>query len=163
MNKGKRFTRVCLDCGRVMHNVAGNLRFCAACRREHHNQYCRDYRARNEAPASVMWYTVWDAKTGDLLASGTSELCARRLGYKNANSFASAVGHGINGRWRHKCKSTPLSVSASTAARWTACHRYATNAKSLPALEHRRAQRVMSFVSHHHQNNTKQEVFQWRL
>lgn len=104
MNKGKRFTRVCLDCGRVMPNVAGNLRFCAACRREHHNQYCRDYRARNEAPASVMWYTVWDAKTGDLLASGTSELCARRLGYKNANSFASAVGHGINGRWRHKCK-----------------------------------------------------------
>lgn len=97
MNKGKRFTRVCLDCGRVMHNVAGNLRFCAACRREHHNQYCRDYRARNEAPASVMWYTVWDAKTGDLLASGTSELCARRLGYKNANSFASAVSHGLGG------------------------------------------------------------------
>lgn len=104
MNKGKRFTRVCLDCGRVMPNVAGNLRFCAACRREHSNQYYRDYRARNEAPASVMWYTVWDAKTGDLLASGTSELCARRLGYKNANSFASAVGHGINGRGRHKCK-----------------------------------------------------------
>lgn len=97
MNKGKRFTRVCLDCGRVMPNVAGNLRFCAACRREHHNQYCRDYRARNEAPASVMWYTVWDAKTGDLLASGTSELCARRLGYKNASSFASAVSHGLGG------------------------------------------------------------------
>lgn len=45
----------------------------------------------------VMWYTVWDAKTGDLLASGTSELCARRLGYKNANSFASAVSHGLGG------------------------------------------------------------------
>ena len=98
MNKGKRFTRVCLDCGRVMPNVAGNLRFCAACRREHHNQYCRDYRARNEAPASVMWYTVWDAKTGDLLASGTSELCARRLGYKSANSFASACIHSRSGR-----------------------------------------------------------------
>lgn len=97
MNKGKRFTRVCLDCGRVMPNVAGNLRFCAACRREHHNQYCRDYRARNEAPASVMWYTVLDAKTGDLLASGTSKLCARRLGYKSANSFASAVSHGLCG------------------------------------------------------------------
>ena len=104
MNKGKHFTRVCLDCGRVMENVAGNRRFCAACRREHHNQYCRDYRAHNEAPASVMWYTVWNAKTGDLLASGTSEMCARRLGYKSANSFASAVGHGINGRGRHKCK-----------------------------------------------------------
>ena len=38
----------------------------------------------------VMWYTVYDAKTGDLIASGTSEMCARRLGYKSANSFASA-------------------------------------------------------------------------
>lgn len=104
MNKGKHFTRICVDCGMVMPNVAGNRRFCASCCRERHNQYCRDYRARNENPASVMWYTVWDAKTGDLLASGTSELCARRLGYKSANSFASAVGHGINGRGRHKCK-----------------------------------------------------------
>ena len=64
MNKGKHFTRVCLDCGKVMENVAGNLRFCASCRRERHNQYCRDYRAHNEKPTSVMWYTVWDAKTG---------------------------------------------------------------------------------------------------
>ena len=41
----------------------------------------------------VMWYTVYDAKTGDLLASGTSDMCARRLGYKSANSFASSVYH----------------------------------------------------------------------
>jgi len=27
MNKGKHFTRVCLDCGKVMEKVAGNLRF----------------------------------------------------------------------------------------------------------------------------------------
>ena len=47
-----------------------------------------------------MWYTVWDAKTGDLLASGTSEMCARRLGYKSANSFASAVSHGLSGSHR---------------------------------------------------------------
>lgn len=100
MNKGKHFTRVCLDCGKVMENVAGNLRFCASCRRERHNQYCRDYRARNENPARVMWYTVWDAKTGDLLASGTSEMCAWRLGYKRANSFASAVSHGLSGSHR---------------------------------------------------------------
>ena len=100
MNKGKHFTRVCLDCGKVMENVAGNLRFCASCRRERHNQYCRDYRARNEKPTRVMWYTVWDAKTGDLLASGTSEMCARRLGYKSANSFASAVSHGLSGSHR---------------------------------------------------------------
>ena len=104
MNKGKHFTRVCLDCGRVMENVAGNRRFCAACIRERKSQRNRDYWVRNGNPASVMWYTVWDAKTGELVASGTSELCARRLGYKSANSFASAVGHGINGRGRHKCE-----------------------------------------------------------
>lgn len=46
----------------------------------------------------VMWYTVYDAKTGDLIASGTSEMCARRLGYKSANSFASASCHSRNGR-----------------------------------------------------------------
>lgn len=46
----------------------------------------------------VMWYTVYDAKTGDLIASGTSEMCARRLGYKSANSFASASSHSRNGR-----------------------------------------------------------------
>ena len=48
----------------------------------------------------VMWYTVYDAKTGDLIASGTSEMCARRLGYKSANSFASASSHSRNGRRR---------------------------------------------------------------
>lgn len=46
----------------------------------------------------VMWYTVYDAKIGDLIASGTSEMCARRLGYKSANSFASASCHGRSGR-----------------------------------------------------------------
>ncbi len=45
----------------------------------------------------VVWYTVWDAKTEELIASGTAELCARRLGYKNANSFASAVSHAVKG------------------------------------------------------------------
>lgn len=24
----------------------------------------------------VMWYTVWDAKTGELVAAGTSAMCA---------------------------------------------------------------------------------------
>ena len=100
MNKGKHFTRVCLDCGKVMENVAGNLRFCASCRREHHNQYCRDYRARNEN-AATGWGSKQDgAKNGDLLASGTSEMCARRLSYKSANSFASAVSHGLSGSHR---------------------------------------------------------------
>lgn len=46
----------------------------------------------------VMWYTMYGAKTGDLIASGTSKMCARRLGYKSANSFASASSHGRSGR-----------------------------------------------------------------
>jgi len=40
---------------------------------------------------NVPWYTVWDAKTGDLLASGTAAMCARRLGYASANSFAASA------------------------------------------------------------------------
>lgn len=46
----------------------------------------------------VMWYIVYDAKTGGLIASGTSEMCARRLGYKSANSFASACSHSRSGK-----------------------------------------------------------------
>ena len=42
-----------------------------------------------------MWYTVWDAKTGDLVASGTAAMCARRLGYSSSGSFASAVSHWL--------------------------------------------------------------------
>ena len=38
------------------------------------DRYCRDYRARNENATSVMWYTVWDAKTGDLLAVSYTHL-----------------------------------------------------------------------------------------
>ena len=145
MNKGKHFTRVCLDCGMVMENVAGNRRFCVSCISEHHNQYYRDYRARNEAPASVMWYTVYDAKTGDLIASGTSEMCARRLGYKSANSFASASCHGHAAAARHASTSSRKSASASSVMRWTAFRRYATNAKSPPVRQHRRAARDDEF------------------
>lgn len=53
----------------------------------------------------VMWYTVWDAKTGDLAASGTAGMCARRLGYANSGSFASAVSHGLSGK-HPACKYT---------------------------------------------------------
>ena len=45
----------------------------------------------------VMWYTVLDAQTGDLIAAGTSEMCARKLGFKSANSFASMANHTISG------------------------------------------------------------------
>lgn len=48
---------------------------------------------------NAFWYTVWDAKSGDLIASGTAAMCARRLGYASANSFASSVCHWLkNGR-----------------------------------------------------------------
>ena len=50
---------------------------------------------------NVMWYTVWDAKTGDLIASGTAAQCARRLGYSSAGSFASAVSHWLSDGRRH--------------------------------------------------------------
>ena len=49
----------------------------------------------------VMWYTVYDAKTGDLIASGTSEMCARRLGYASANSFAASVCHWLKDGRQH--------------------------------------------------------------
>ena len=44
---------------------------------------------------NAFWYTVWDAKSGDLLASGTAAMCARRLGYASANSFAASVCHWL--------------------------------------------------------------------
>ena len=50
---------------------------------------------------NVMWYTVWDAKTGDLIASGTAAQCARRLGYSSSGSFASAVSHWLRDGRRH--------------------------------------------------------------
>lgn len=75
----------------------------------------------------VMWYTVYDAKTGDLLASGTSELCARRLGYKSANSFASACSHSCSGR--HPAHKYIFEKEYIRLMRWTVCRRYAANAK----------------------------------
>ena len=50
---------------------------------------------------NVPWYTVWDAKTGDLLASGTAAMCARRLGDASANSFAASVCHWFKDGRQH--------------------------------------------------------------
>lgn len=41
----------------------------------------------------ITWYTAYSAKTGEVVAAGTSAMCAAKLGYKTANSFASVVGH----------------------------------------------------------------------
>lgn len=41
----------------------------------------------------ITWYTVYSAKTGEVVAAGTSAMCAAKFGYKTANSFVSSVGH----------------------------------------------------------------------
>ena len=41
----------------------------------------------------ALWYTVYDVKTGAVVASGTSKKCAQMLGYKTTNSFVSSVNH----------------------------------------------------------------------
>lgn len=48
----------------------------------------------------VTWYTVYSAKTGEVVAAGTSAMCAAKLGYKTANSFVSSVGHRRHGKKR---------------------------------------------------------------
>ena len=50
---------------------------------------------------NAFWYTVWDAKSGGLLASGTAAMCARRLGYASANSFAASVCHWLKDGRQH--------------------------------------------------------------
>ena len=49
----------------------------------------------------VMWYTVWDARTGELVAAGTSAMCAAKLGYANAMSFSGAVCHWFKDGSKH--------------------------------------------------------------
>lgn len=47
----------------------------------------------------VMWYTVYAAKTGELVAAGTATMCARKLGYANSGSFISAVSHRLSAKY----------------------------------------------------------------
>lgn len=65
--------------------------------------YCSSWRlkAMPDLVNNAFWYTVWDAKTGDLLASGTAAMCARRLGYASANSFAASVCHWLKDGRQH--------------------------------------------------------------
>lgn len=75
----------------------------------------------------ITWYTVYSAKTGEVVAAGTSSMCAAKLGYKTANSFASSVGHR-----RHEKgvrTSTFLSRSALIVRRLTVSLRFAVTAK----------------------------------
>lgn len=49
----------------------------------------------------VMWYTVYDAKTDELLAAGTAAMCAAKLGYASAMSFSAAVCHWFKDAKKH--------------------------------------------------------------
>ena len=87
----------------------------------------------------VMWYTVYDAKTGGLIASGTSEMCARRLGYKSANSFASACSHSRSGkRPAHKYIFEKEYIRRDEVDSLPAVRR--KKKKSLPVRQHGQAQ-----------------------
>lgn len=39
------------------------------------------------------WYTIYRRRTGELVASGTAEMCARQLGFASRNSFYSSLSH----------------------------------------------------------------------
>lgn len=109
----------------------------------------------------VMWYTVWDAKTGDLLASGTSEMCARRLGYKSANSFASAVSHGLSGSHRtYKYIFARERIDRSEADSLPPIRRKKRRACPCANTDKPKGD---EFAAHHHKNNIKQEVLQVAL
>lgn len=43
-------------------------------------------------------YTVWNAKTDELLACGTARECAGRMGYKNAETFIQMVCRSLQGK-----------------------------------------------------------------
>lgn len=90
---------------------------------------------------NIMWYTVWDAKTGDLVASGTAAMCARRLGYSSSGSFASAVSHWLcDGRQHVKYTIQREYIPRSEVDSLPQRRKY-KKTKSPPVLEHRRAAR----------------------
>ena len=101
----------------------------------------------------VMWYAVYDAKTGNLLASGTSDMCARRLGYKSANSFASSVYHCRKKKKKpHKYFFFQEVIKRDEVDSLPPIRR--KKKKSLPVRQHGQAKRVMSLSDHHHKNTT---------
>lgn len=105
---------------------------------------------------NAFWYTVRDAKSGDLLASGTAAMCARRLGYASANSFAASVCHWFkDGRQHVKyiCQRELIPRSeVDSLPRKT---------KSPPVLERRRAARDDGFANHiNPKDNTFSEEMQ---
>ena len=41
----------------------------------------------------MSWYTVYNAKTDEIVACGTADMIVRQMGYVNKNSLYSAVTH----------------------------------------------------------------------
>lgn len=109
----------------------------------------------------VMWYTVYDAKTGDLIANGTSEMCARRLGYKSANSFASASSHGRSGR--HPARKYIFEKERIRRDEVDSLPPIRRKKEEPARAPTRTSQKGDEFAAHHHKNNTKQEVLQVAL
>ena len=115
----------------------------------------------------ITWYTVYSAKTGEVVAAGTSAMCAAKLGYKTANSFASSVGHR-----RHEKgvrTSTFLSRSALIVRRLTVSLRFAVttkrqkgnrnmNGRYMRAAEIRWHNRQPERLRHIHQKKEKKKV-----
>lgn len=99
---------------------------------------------------NAFWYTVWDAKSGDLLASGTAAMCARRLGYASANSFAASVCHWLkDGRQHVKYICQREYIPRSEVDSLPQRRKY-KKTKSPPVRQHRRAARDDGFSTPHH-------------
>lgn len=47
----------------------------------------------SEAKESRRWYSVYSAKTDELVAAGTAEMVTDSLGYPTINCFYSAINH----------------------------------------------------------------------
>jgi len=41
----------------------------------------------------MSWYTVYNAKTDEIVACGTADMIVRQMGYVNKNSLYSAITH----------------------------------------------------------------------
>lgn len=56
------------------------------------------------------WYTVYSAKTDEIIASGTADMIVQQMGYASRNSFFSAVCHA-----KHKKRQPP---GGATSIMW---------------------------------------------
>lgn len=159
MNKGKHFTRVCLDCGKVMENVAGNLRFALPAEESATTNIAgitgrimKNLPASCGTPSGTQRPAIyWHPARLRCVPGGWATRARTALRLPSAMGSAAAI----------ELTSTHLRGNVSTAARWTACRRYALYEKSPPVRQHRRAARDDGFYrSHQPEDNTFSEVLQ---